>query len=180
MAAPPLTSKGPSSEDFSFPFQPSGGQGWSFPGGLFAGKGAFLPQFVARCSRFYRSSPKHHLFSFNLHARSSDFFLCDNSPKWRYIFFGGNLWQYILTFLVDEIARLLPISRWYPSFLDENTQIWMNNYTFIHNLDVSSTHMDEGGSCTVVKIASLLILIIEKKISGEVLSSSRLLRSTRT
>jgi hypothetical protein len=49
---------------------------------------------------------------------------------------------------------LLPISRWYPSFLDENTQIWMNNCTFIHNLDVSSTHMDEGGSCTVIKIAS--------------------------
>jgi hypothetical protein len=68
---------------------------------------------------------------------------------------------------VDEIARLLPISRWYPSFLDENIQIWMNNYTFIHNLDVSSTHMDEGGSCTVVKIASTLILIIEKKITGE-------------
>jgi hypothetical protein len=69
---------------------------------------------------------------------------------------------------VDEIARLLPISRWYPSFLDENKQIWMNNCTFIHNLDVSSTHMDEGGSCTVVKIASALILIIEKKItSGE-------------
>jgi hypothetical protein len=39
----------------------------------------------------------------------------------------------------------------------------MNNCTFIHNLDVSSTHMDEGGSCTVVKIASALILIIEKK-----------------
>ena len=49
-------------------------------------------------------------------------------------------------------------SRWYPSFLDENTQIWMNNCT--------STHMDEGGSCTVVKIASALILIIEKKIAG--------------
>jgi hypothetical protein len=98
---------------------------------------------------------------------SSDFFLCDNSPKWQYHFFGGNLWRYILTFLVDEIARLLQISRWYPSFLDENTQIWMNNYTFIHNLDVSSTHMDEGGSCTVVKIASTLILIIEKKITGE-------------
>jgi hypothetical protein len=26
--------------------------------------------------------------------------------------------------------------------------------------------MDEGGSCTVVKIASALILIIEKKITG--------------
>ena len=39
----------------------------------------------------------------------------------------------------------------------------MNNYTFIDNLDVSSTHMDEGGSCTVVKIVSALILIIEKK-----------------
>jgi hypothetical protein len=32
-------------------------------------------------------------------------------------------------------------------------------------LDVSSTLMDEGGSCTVVKIASALILIIEKKIT---------------
>jgi hypothetical protein len=42
----------------------------------------------------------------------------------------------------------------------------MTNYTFIHNLDVSSTHMDEGGSCTVVKIASTLILIIEKKITA--------------
>jgi hypothetical protein len=93
----------------------------------------------------------------------SDFFLCNNSPKWRYYFFGGNLWRFILTFLVDEIARLLTISRWYPSFLDENTQIWMNNCTFIHNLDVSSTHIDEGGSCTVVKIASPRILIIEKK-----------------
>jgi hypothetical protein len=61
---------------------------------------------------------------------------------------------------------LLPISRWYPSFLDENTQIWMNKCTFIHNLDVSSTHMDEGGSYTVIKIASALILIIEKKITG--------------
>jgi hypothetical protein len=68
---------------------------------------------------------------------------------------------------VDEIARLLPISRSYPSFLDENTQIWMNKGSFIHNLDVSSTHMDEGGSYTVVKIASALILIIEKKITGE-------------
>jgi hypothetical protein len=67
---------------------------------------------------------------------------------------------------VDEIAKLLPISRWYPSFLDKNTQIWMNNYTFIINLDVSSAHMDEGGSCTVVKIASALILIIEKKITA--------------
>jgi hypothetical protein len=92
---------------------------------------------------------------------TSKFILCDNSPKWRYIFLEGNLWIYILTFLVDEIARLLPISRWYPSFLDENTQFWMNNCTFIHNLDVSSTHMDEGGSCTVVKIASALILIID-------------------
>jgi hypothetical protein len=97
---------------------------------------------------------------------NSDFFLCDNLPKWRDIFFGRNLWRYILTFSEDEITRLLPISRWYPSFLDENTQIWMNKCTFIHNLDVSSTHMDEGGSCTVVKIASALILIIEKKITG--------------
>jgi hypothetical protein len=39
----------------------------------------------------------------------------------------------------------------------------MNKYTFIYNLDVSSTHMDEGGSYTVVKIAFVVILIIEKK-----------------
>jgi hypothetical protein len=42
----------------------------------------------------------------------------------------------------------------------------MNKCTFIHKLDVASTHMDEGGSYTVVKIASALILIIEKKITG--------------
>jgi hypothetical protein len=29
----------------------------------------------------------------------------------------------------------------------------MNKYTFIYNLDVSSIHMDEGGSYTLVKIA---------------------------
>jgi hypothetical protein len=69
-------------------------------------------------------------------------------------------------FSVDEIARLLPISRCYPSFLDENTQIWINNYTFIHDLDVSSSRMDESGSCTVVKIACALILIGEKKITA--------------
>jgi hypothetical protein len=96
----------------------------------------------------------------------SDFFLRNNSPKWRYYFFRGNFWRYILTFSVDEIASLLPISRWYPSFLDENIQIWMNKCTFIHNLDVSSARMDEGGSYTVVKIASALILIIEKKITA--------------
>ena len=42
----------------------------------------------------------------------------------------------------------------------------MNKCTFIHNLDVSSTHMDEGGSYTVVKIVPAIILIIEKKIIG--------------
>jgi hypothetical protein len=45
------------------------------------------------------------------------------------------------------------ILRWYHSFLDENIHIWMNKYTFIYNLDVSSIHMDEGGSYTLVKIA---------------------------
>jgi hypothetical protein len=39
----------------------------------------------------------------------------------------------------------------------------MNKYTFIYNLDVSSSYMDEGGSYTVVKIAFVVILIIEKK-----------------
>jgi hypothetical protein len=34
-------------------------------------KGAFLPQFVARCPRFYLSLLKHHLFSIDLYARSS-------------------------------------------------------------------------------------------------------------
>jgi hypothetical protein len=42
----------------------------------------------------------------------------------------------------------------------------MYKCTFIHDLDISSTHMDEGGSYTVVKIASALVLIIEKKITG--------------
>jgi hypothetical protein len=39
----------------------------------------------------------------------------------------------------------------------------MNKCTSIYNLDVSSTYMDEGGSYTVVKIAFVVILIIEKK-----------------
>jgi hypothetical protein len=118
------------------------------------------PYFAARKRTLITNKRKKNLPAevplINSKMRSSDFFLCD-------IFSRGNLWRSILTFSVDEIARLLPISRWYPSFLDESTQIWMNNYTFIHNLDVSSTRMDEGGSCTVVKIASALILIIEKK-----------------
>jgi hypothetical protein len=42
----------------------------------------------------------------------------------------------------------------------------MNKCTFIHNLDVSSTHVDDGGSYAMVKIASALILIIGKKITG--------------
>jgi len=41
-------------------------------------------------------------------------------------FFGRESWAKYSSFLVDEIANLLPNFGWYSSILDENTLFWMN------------------------------------------------------
>jgi hypothetical protein len=80
-------------------------------------------------------------------------FWSDISLKSNIIFFKRKFGNKFSFFHWMKLLNCYKISRWYRSFLDESTHIWMNKWTFIYNLDVSSTHMDEDGSYTLVKIA---------------------------